>query len=1313
MSIRDDKIQIRVEIDGQAGINELGKLEMEAQQLRASMKGLKKDSQEYADASNALAGVKDRMAEVREEVGLAGLSMRQLRQYQQDLKREWDGALPGTEKFQQLDTDLKEVNARVLQMAGDLKKPTESFEALHQKVGLAGMSMGELLGLQKELKGQWDGALAGTEEFAQIDDNLNRVTAHINDQNGVLGKWGAAWQDAKKELFSFGVQAAVAFAATAVVAGIQSMVKSAADLSDELADLEKTTGMSNQEAQTFNSTLRTIDTRTPTKELRAIAIAAGQLGLAKKDIASFVEATDKLVVSLGDEFQGGAEEVTKVMGGLRNVFLDVKSADIATDMLHIGNSINVLASAGAATGPVVADFANRIGGVGITMGLASGQVLGLSATMQELQITTERGGTAVVKILQAMAKSPAEFAKVAKMSTQAFTDLVNNDIYGAFVKVTEGAAASGAGAVTLAQTLDKLGVDGAGASEVMAKLGTNTAMLQEKVQLATGSLKATDSVMAEFGKKNDDLAGKIEKLTKAMAGSFNVTGWLKPMLDGLVEWGLKLTGVTSEASNLTAAWREQKQAVADATTVTAPLIDRYDQLKKQATLNVTEQKELDTIIAQLAKTIPSAVTGFDKYGKALGLNTKEMRAWLQQRQDMLAVKNTTAIAATELELEGIKRTIAARAVQMQQMQKNYAWLEEKQKSGALMNAQDITKPQIDATLGKWQADVDRLEKKASGLRGILEELTGIKSPETIAAEAAAEKAAAEARAAADKKAAEDAVVTLGYLEQIDARIKALREAQLKVAESDAPQIAAIQKQIRAQEDLRARLLGEVQKKEEKKSDDQRQKEHDKILADFRKLQDDVHQAREKVNLEQLSQDERELQQVAQKYDEMEAAANGFYRNEKLSLNERGLALLEIQRIQEAKRVELEQLAEKQRKARAAKQFEQMSAEVEAEASLRVILARAALSAAPNDTSKDGNGMSLIDKLAQAEQVQIERTRDLKLAALENYRVAEELTAEQVEQRRLQIIADSQAQIDGIRQASREQQKQRDIDQVTEFMQLAGQMADTVYKLIGAADQAEIRRQDKMTKDRLAKLAQEYKTGIITKEEYERRKGDVEATAARQTAAAKKEAAQHEKAGAIVQATIQGIVATVRALADGGPFAGPGLAVIMGALAAAQVAMLIAQPIPEFREGGYTTKEALALPKENLAQNSGGLLTRGPFLATVNEAGPEYFVPNRLLSDPTVAQHVQAIDAIRTGSSTMHGFEAGGYSSSSAATPAPPTWTTNSTAPAPLSEATGQQLLASMNRLAEQWSTGVRAEVVPEQLARTQKLINTIHTDASF
>jgi hypothetical protein len=509
----------------------------------------------------------------------------------------------------------------------------------------------------RALSAQLKGLPKDSQAFADKKAEFQKMSKSLKDlQNDVKGV-GGVFQSIGKEIKGFGILAAGYLGFDWLTSSISGIIKNNAALSDSLADIRKTTGMTEAEAKKLNTAFGQIDTRTAAKELRNIAIVGGQLGIAKGDIFGFTVAVDKMNVALGDEFTGGAEEITKVMGGLRNVFTDIKSDKVDQDLLHIGNAINELASKGAATGPVVSDFANRIGGVGISLGLTSGQVLGLSATLQELNVSTERGGTAVSKILQKMVTNTEDFAKVAGIPVKEFTNLVNKDLYGAFVKVVEGSKKGNVSATEFGATLDNLGVDGAGASEVFAKLGSNTGLLNEKVVLANTSLKGTSSIMGEFNIKNRDAAADLEKISKGVSAWFSNTtaaDWLKSITGGLAD----LFDKTPEAEKLTNAWREQKEVVENLESSMVPLLHRHDELKGKATLNKAEQKELDTIIAKVAETIPLAVTQFDKYGKAMDINTSKGRDFLRMEEQKLELMNKDALTARRLELIAYSNEVA-------------------------------------------------------------------------------------------------------------------------------------------------------------------------------------------------------------------------------------------------------------------------------------------------------------------------------------------------------------------------------------------------------------------------------------------------------------------------------------------------------------------------------------------------------------------------------------------------------------------------------------------------------------------------------
>ena len=376
-------------------------------------------------------------------------------------------------------------------------------------------------------------------DFIKKSEELQKVKSRISDVkteiNGTAGSMSRMADAANKYFQLITMVAAALYGLGAAVVGL---IKGNAQLEDSLADIARTTGMSTDEVKKLNSALGKIDTRTSRQQLRDMAYVAGQLGIAKEQIFGFVDAVDKMNIALGDEIQGGAEEVARSMGTLRNVLTDMRTANVSSDMLRIGNAINALGAAGFATAPQLVDFGSRIGGVGINLGLTSDEVMGLSATLAELGVNTERGGTATVKILQKMTTNTAEFAKVAGLPMTEFTELVNRDLFGAFIKVVQGSKLSGDSATALGKIIKDMEISGVGASEVFAKLGNNVEMLKEKTDLAGESLQGTDSIMKEFNVKNTTLGATLEKLGKQFYSLItmpSVTQFLKGIVGGVVE----------------------------------------------------------------------------------------------------------------------------------------------------------------------------------------------------------------------------------------------------------------------------------------------------------------------------------------------------------------------------------------------------------------------------------------------------------------------------------------------------------------------------------------------------------------------------------------------------------------------------------------------------------------------------------------------------------------------------------------------------------------------------------------------------------
>lgn len=138
----------------------------------------------------------------------------------------------------------------------------------------------------------------------------------------------------------------------AIIGGVKHVTDFNAEISDSLANVRRTAGLTSEEVNNLNDTLKKIDTRTSLKGLLDIAVIAGQLGIAKDQIAGFTKSIDQLAVTLGDELKGGPKEIAESLGILDKVFgVTVKNGgNIERSFNQIGSVILGLGQSGLATG---------------------------------------------------------------------------------------------------------------------------------------------------------------------------------------------------------------------------------------------------------------------------------------------------------------------------------------------------------------------------------------------------------------------------------------------------------------------------------------------------------------------------------------------------------------------------------------------------------------------------------------------------------------------------------------------------------------------------------------------------------------------------------------------------------------------------------------------------------------------------------------------------------------------------------------------------------------------------------------------------
>lgn len=455
------------------------------------------------------------------------------------------GVTAGTAKYVELAQTLVKTKVEAAQLRDRQRELNKEFQALRVPTdSLAGLRL-EYGKLTSQIAN-----LSRVERESQFGKNLIRNAANVKKEiDGIeqsVGRFTGNVGNYRDALNGFANLVKSSLGPLAALAAAQKIIQNNAKISDLVADVAKAADISIESVNRLADTLEKRLTRTNLADQLSIAEIGGKLGVAEKDLFGFVEAIDVVNVALGDQFGGSVEATTDVLGKLRNVLTDIRTDNIGKDIQNIGNALNFLEAQGAASAGTIADFAGRIAGAGRNLGVTSGQIIGVSATLDELGVNAERGSSAYVRILQRVAASPAAFAKAAGVSAKDFTKLVNEDIAGAvnlfLAKINDQDLSN----TELQKVLKTLKLDGVGTAETVGKLGQNMALLKERTTEAGAALKSTDSIQQEFEKKNQTLGAAVQNLSNAF---FNLTtsSSIGSFISGIVQ------GVTSLITEISLA----------------------------------------------------------------------------------------------------------------------------------------------------------------------------------------------------------------------------------------------------------------------------------------------------------------------------------------------------------------------------------------------------------------------------------------------------------------------------------------------------------------------------------------------------------------------------------------------------------------------------------------------------------------------------------------------------------------------------------------------------------------------------------------
>ena len=549
-----------------------------------------------------------------------------------------------SEKYKSLDRELKKNGVAI----DDYKKKQSD---LQKQIGLTGMTMRQLVKQQNSLKAQMNNFVPGTPEWKKLNAELQETKSRLGTVRGEMNQTEGVMGRMKKSLGGFGGMLLGGAGLMAAWQGVKKFIGANSELSDSLANVRKTTGLTDDQVNQLDKNLRKFNTRTPVNELLALAEEAGRLGKdSVKDIEEFVRTADKISVALGDDLQGDINENVQLIGKLGTQYKvsEQYGGDFGKTMERIGSAINEVAASGANQAGFLVDYLKRLAGISNQTGITADQQLGFAAALDEAGQSVEVSGTTMSKIITDMYTDASEYAKIAGVDTKEFTDLLKTDANEALLLFLEGLKGNGEGFGVMAGKMKELKLEGSRSIGVLTALASNTDIVRQRQETANKAIIEGTSLTDEFNVKNDNLAGTLQKIGNAISNSFK-SGTLGNTLNSLIKGFGELTGLIDD--NAAAFARENKQTFESAkanrrlASESSALLTEYESLTKDGVVPTAEEKErLEVITLRLRDRLGESVMSIENETGAFILNTAAVKDQIKQKR-MMADEEALTLAS--------------------------------------------------------------------------------------------------------------------------------------------------------------------------------------------------------------------------------------------------------------------------------------------------------------------------------------------------------------------------------------------------------------------------------------------------------------------------------------------------------------------------------------------------------------------------------------------------------------------------------------------------------------------------------------------
>lgn len=433
-----------------------------------------------------------------------------------DLKKSLDAAKQKVEDLQTAKAspkDIEKARREVQRLQRQYDEARSSIEVVNDVISnLDKVSLRTLEKNLKTLNKQFKDAEQGSQAYKDLADKIRLVREQIAAVKDDLGKQESIWDRFKS-------WATEAWPALDLLKGwydgaidtMRGFVDAYAEMDQEMASVRKFTGMTEAQVDELNEQFKKLDTRSSREQLNMLAQDAGRLGKQSvEDVMGFVRAADKVNVALDDLGSGATLTLSKLTGifGVEELYGTEQS------LLKVGSVINELSQNCSASAPYIANFTERMAGVGAQANMTIPQIMAFAAVLDTNSQAVEASATAVSQVLVRLYQDPAKYAKVAGLDVKEFSDLLKKDANEALILFLETLNKAG-GMDVLSPMFKDMGENGSRAIAALSTLAGKIDDVKSQQEVANEAFREGTSIDTEFNVQNNTVAAGLDKCKNA------------------------------------------------------------------------------------------------------------------------------------------------------------------------------------------------------------------------------------------------------------------------------------------------------------------------------------------------------------------------------------------------------------------------------------------------------------------------------------------------------------------------------------------------------------------------------------------------------------------------------------------------------------------------------------------------------------------------------------------------------------------------------------------------------------------------------